>query len=366
MTDLDDLALELLEIAAQQHDDDDDQAPGDAPLSAVDRLDAQILTTAAIRALPPPSWLVEGYLTRDSLALLYGPSGTYKTFLGIDLALHLATGSWWNGHEVAAPARVLYVIAEGVAGVGSRLDAWQQHHKVYDLDRPGYAPIAWIPRAVNLADRMEAAALAEVAGRLEPDLIVIDTLARCTVGAEENSARDMGQVVEHLDGLRRATGACVLCVHHTGKDATSGARGSSALRAAMDTELEVGADPLELKVTKQKDAPEAPRMGLTPIPVQLDDDAASLVLVPSSVIAQGSEIGAADAVVLAALGDIFVPGGVPAGAWEKAAAVAPRTFYRARARLLGRGHVLNLGTERQPRYVPAEALAAADSDEQAV
>lgn len=346
---------------AAQHGTNGTNGAQDGPVSLVDRLEALTMTTDAIRALPPPEWLVDGYLIRDSLALLYGPSGTYKTFLGVDLALHIATGSWWNTRQITRPGRVLYVIAEGVAGVGSRIDAWQTHHRIQQLAR--YEPITWLPRAVNLADRLEAAAFAELAARLAPDLVIVDTLARCTLGAEENSARDMGAVVENLDTVRRATGACVLSVHHTGKDTTSGARGSSALRAAMDTELELRPDPLELKVTKQKDAPEAPRMQLAPLPVQLAGDATSLVLVPTSVIAQGDEIGASDALVLSALEDITIPGGVSSGAWEKAAAVAPRTFYRARGRLLGRGHVHNLGTEKQPRYAPAAPAQSTDTEE---
>jgi hypothetical protein len=328
----------------------DHQDP-DEPTSFVDRLAAAIITTQAIKELPAPSWLVDGYLVRDSLALLYGPSGTYKTFLGIDLALHVATGSWWHKHAIDTAGRVLYVIAEGVAGVGARINAWQTHRRLYDLDQ--HQPVSWLPRAVNLADKLETAAFAEVAHRLTPDLIVLDTLARCTLGAEENSARDMGMVVESLDHIRRTTAACVLTIHHTGKEAASGARGSSAVRAAMDTELEINADPLELRVTKQKDAPEPPRLQFTPIPVE-----PSLVLEPTSIIAQGDEIGANDALVLAALQDVQVPGGVPSGTWEKAASVAPRTFYRARARLVAKGLVLTEGSEARPRYTPAEGPSA--------
>jgi hypothetical protein len=82
------------------------------------------------------------------------------------------------------------------------------------------------------------------------------------------------------------------------------------------------------------------------------------VLEPTSIIAQGDEIGANDALVLAALQDVQVPGGVPSGTWEKAASVAPRTFYRARARLVAKGLVLTEGSEARPRYTPAEGPSA--------
>src|SRR5262245_2170784 len=89
------------------------------------------------------------------------------------------------------------------------------------------------------------------------------------VGADENSIQDIGIIVAHLDRIRRAAGSCVLVVHHAGKDIANGARGSTALRAAVNTELEVAGtdDQIMVKVTKQKDAPEAPplRFRLTPI-----------------------------------------------------------------------------------------------------
>src|SRR5690606_28789435 len=159
---------------------------------------------------------------------VYGPSGCGKTFLALDWALHVATGSYWHGNRVEA-GPVLYIAAEGVAGIGRRVKAWLSHNRIYDLSR--HHPIHWLPEAVNVAEPASVWGLIEVAEELQPALIVIDTLARAIVGADENSAKDMGEVVARLDQLRRATRACVLLVHHTGKDTSAGARGSSALRA---------------------------------------------------------------------------------------------------------------------------------------
>ena len=342
--------------------DDPTPDPNSKPLSAVERLEAALLTTGEIKNLPPPEWLIDGYLTRNSLALLYGPSGTYKTFLGIDMALHLATGSWWNGQQITRPSTVLYVIAEGVAGIGARLNAWQTHHRIYNLDN--HQPITWLPRAINLSDPIEAGALTDIAGRLEPDLIVIDTLARCTVGAEENSAKDMGIVVEHLDHIRRNTRACILSIHHTGKDAANGARGSSALRAAMDTELEMAAgDPLVLKVTKQKDAAETSPLQLAALPT-----AESCVLTPSRNITTGWEVGAGERQTLTVLIEITVAGegGTANGAWREAAShVSRATFERHRAVLVSHGLVTNIGTAKAPRYIPTDTVDTAAEPEEA-
>ncbi|MFP5368024.1 MAG: AAA family ATPase, partial [Actinomycetes bacterium] len=70
----------------------------------------------------------------------------------------------------------------------------------------------------------------------------IDTLARAFAGGNENASEDMGLLVLNMDKIREETGACVLFIHHSGKDAAKGARGHSSLRAALDTEIEVKAD----------------------------------------------------------------------------------------------------------------------------
>ena len=312
--------------------------------------DSSLLTSDEITDLPAPEWLIRDYLVRDTLALLFGPSGACKTFLSTDWALHVATGSWWNGCETRAGG-VLYVIAEGAAGMGRRLEAWKQHHRIYELGR--HQPVLWRPNAVNLTDLPQVMGVCAYVERHRPALVVFDTLARCTLGAEENSAKDMGLVVANLDRIRRASGACVLAVHHTGKDGAAGARGSSAVRAAVDTELEITAvdHRLTLKVSKQKDAEEARPLRLDRLPV-----AESCVLVEAGKVTVSDELGTGEEATLEALRSVQVPGGVPAKVWEEAATetCSRRSFWTHRSRLLERGMVQNVGTDARPRYVVAE------------
>lgn len=317
--------------------------------SLADRLRATLLDTAAVRALPAPEPLVANYLARDSLAVLYGPSGGGKTFLSLDWTLHVATGSWWNGHEVHA-GPVVYVIAEGASGIGARIDAWTAHHRIYQLEQ--HQPVWWLPQAINLTDLGDVYAFLEVVAPLEPALIVFDTLARCLIGAEENSARDIGLVVDRLDRIRRTTGACVLADHHTGKDGAAGPRGSSALRAAVDTELELSAtdERITLKVTKQKDGPESSPLSLARIPA-----GGSCVVVPVARLHPSDELAAGDLETLEVLRGVQVPGGIATSVWLKSHdKIAESTFYDRRARLVARGRVVNVGAEKQPRYRVAE------------
>ncbi len=107
----------------------------------------------------------------------------------------------------------------------------------------------------------DAPALAQAARHLSDihgpfALIVFDTLARVMAG-DENAAPDVGALMRGIDHLRRATGAHIMLIHHSGKDASKGARGHSALRAAVDTEIELTkskeTDERMARATKQRD-----------------------------------------------------------------------------------------------------------------
>ena len=94
----------------------------------------RVLKLDELRELPQPDTLVSGLLDLDSLAVLYGPPKAYKSFVALDWALSVATGSWWQGRRVE-PCHVLYVAAEGVSGLWARVDAWMGHNRHY-VPRP--------------------------------------------------------------------------------------------------------------------------------------------------------------------------------------------------------------------------------------
>jgi len=103
------------------------------------------LTRADQIEIRPPDWLLRGMLERDTFALVFGDPGTGKSFLAIDWACRVATGTPWRGHAVQG-GTVVYVAGEGQQGFGRRIRAWSEHNGVSLAEAPLFiAPAAAIP-----------------------------------------------------------------------------------------------------------------------------------------------------------------------------------------------------------------------------
>lgn len=226
-------------------------------VDAISAVDAEVFETVdadSIEAVFATDDFVEGLLISRQMSVLYGPSNSGKTFFASDLAMHVALGRQWRGLDVTQQA-VLYVAAEGSWGIRNRVLAFRRHYEVAHL------PLTVMTSSLNMYDSDEdmvklVATIRAASERLGGvGLVVIDTLARVMGGGDENTASDMGLMVQHVDELCSELRLHVMLVHHSGKDVARGARGSSSLRAATATEIEV--EPLEgmsiAKVTKQRD-----------------------------------------------------------------------------------------------------------------
>ncbi|MGC6599329.1 helicase RepA family protein [Escherichia coli] len=220
-------------------------------------------------------YTLKSYLPANSLSSIYGPSGSYKSFLAVSWACHVAAGMKWAGKSVSAGA-VMYVVGEGGIGVPRRIKAWEKKHGVklnnlYLVNRPVF-PV----RREEMQEMIKAARDVKSKTGQPVRLIVIDTLARCFGGNDENDARDMGVFIEGCDVIKRETGATLLVVHHSGKDDTKGARGSSAFRAALDAEFNVRREgdggAIILTCTKMKDAEEPKQAAFDLRPIELFTD----------------------------------------------------------------------------------------------
>ncbi|KOU48984.1 hypothetical protein ADK55_19135 [Streptomyces sp. WM4235] len=214
----------------------------------------ELLDTDGLDKIKPLEPLLGDLLHCNTLARAIGPSGTFKSFVLLDMCGHIGTGIPWHGHYVRQ-GLVVYLVAEGAEGIRKRVRAWEQHRGVR-MDN-----VRFLPRPVQAMDP-EWEVLTEVMRRLEPVMIVVDTQARVTVGIEENSNTEMGRVVARLDRLREVTGACVTLVHHTGHIGEHG-RGASAVKGALQSELMISRKGdrlsnlvLSIKSGKQKDEEE--------------------------------------------------------------------------------------------------------------
>lgn len=288
-------------------------------------------SAAEIEAMPPPAWLIDGYHPAGSFMLLFGQAGSLKTFEALETAACVAAEIGWHGRSAVKGGHVVYVAAEGARGLGKRLRAWRQAHEGADLSR------LWIvSEPVNLMSRAEVETFIAVLGGLPepPQLIVIDTLARCMVGADENSGRDMGVAVASVDLIKTALAAAVLVIHHMGRQGDH-ERGHTALRGAADVVLKMVADGNTAVLTceKMKDDEEFGPVALRLRPVEGAD---SCVLEAIDSRTDDEELSPKAVDLLKLLDSHFGGEPVATSTWLKVSGLTDRTFYRG-VRQLSRG-----------------------------
>lgn len=204
-----------------------------------------------------PDELVEGLLTIGSSSVVYGDSNSGKTFWALSVATAIANGTDCYGRRTDQ-GLVVYLASEAPGSIRSRMQAIK---KFYGCNLEN---LAMVPVPMNFYsgdgdayDVIEMVrAIEEMKGK-PVRLIIGDTLARMSAGANENSGEDMGPVMARFDQVASATGSAMMIIHHNGKDAAKGARGWSGIRAHIDTEIEVSEKNgiRSATVTKQRELP---------------------------------------------------------------------------------------------------------------
>lgn len=223
----------------------------------------------------PVEWLIHGILPRKAFTALYGPPGSFKSFIALDMAEAIATGRPWMGNEVEQQGAVLYICGEGFGGMGARIKACQIHHST-----PKGAPIYVIRHQLNLrssaedfnALMMAVVQLVETTG-IEFQLLIIDTLARAFGGGNENDSDAMGSFITSMGKIQEFLACALMVLHHSGKDLAKGLRGHSSLLGAVDTQLEILRFEDQAKgiisLTKQKDGQDGIRIGFEMTEVEI-------------------------------------------------------------------------------------------------
>ncbi len=290
-----------------------------------------LLDDEEIAAIPTPAWLIEGVLPSHALAVVFATPKSFKSFLVLDWACHIALGLDWDRHPVKR-GPVVYCYAEGITGIKQRVMAWKRHAGV--AERIG---VYFLPRRVGVNSLAEARELLEEIQRTvkpTPVLIIIDTVARCLDG-NENSSEDMSAFVRGCDLLRDGTGATVVAVHHAGLAADGRLRGSSTLGAACDAVIRCSrhAERLTIESIWMKDAPE-----FAPLYMEALEVAPSLVLTPSGVSTgclQGQKLHC-----LTVLHECYTELGTTHKAWHESTALSSSSFDKARKWLKDNGFVI--------------------------
>ena len=272
----------------------------------LDTWEEPVCLSPAELGISKPDWLIRDYIESGTVGFLNGIYGSAKSFIALDWACCVATGTSWFEHRIGE-GNVTYVAAEGAQGIGRRYNAWCRENgrkaKTGTLD--------FVLSPVQLGHPVAVDWLYKRIIDTETDFLIIDTLARSTDGLNENDAIDMGKVITALYRLRDARGenmTTILVVHHTGWGDQSRSRGSTRLPSDTDFSFTTtkgdGIKPFTLKCTKLKEDRLPDTFNFTLGTVEVAEDVTSCVIrpaAPASVGAPADDSQTAHQAVLLAL-----------------------------------------------------------------
>jgi hypothetical protein len=177
-------------------------------------------------------WLVEGLWGSSSVGVIGGAPKCAKTWLGLDMALSVATGTPCLGkYAVPESGPVLVYLAEDALPIVRERVQGMARHRGLDL---GQVEIHVITAPVLRLDRdRDRTRLWETARRLRPRLLLLDPLVRLH-GVDENNAGEVAELLAYFRSLQRQLDLSVLLVHHTRKNAAGGAAAGQGLRGSGD------------------------------------------------------------------------------------------------------------------------------------
>ena len=229
----------------------------------------------------PIDWLIEDLIELPTVGIVYGVPGAAKTVNLLDMALRIAHGMPWQGRDVRQRA-VLYVAQEGSRGFARRIRAWRLNQERQGVDLGTHKPFVAVRRQINLiAGDMDykaiRAAVDEIEARygLKVGLIVIDTLRAAMVGGDENRQADTSIIMAAMNRLAITTGAAIVAAHHSGKDETKGASGSTNIIGSADWALQIedhGDFTGTIRTKKMRDADNGQEFGFRTFGVEVGTD----------------------------------------------------------------------------------------------
>lgn len=219
------------------------------------------------------SWAVKHLVPERSIGFIFGASGTFKSFVALDYALHRCYGMAWLGRKTRRSTPI-YLAAEGGAGLIRRIKAWHKDRGMVWQDCP--MKVVIVPLTLKTQASMLRVAVEETG--IQPGDLIVDTMSQ-TFSGNENSNDEVAEFLRVLGTeLRDGIGCTVWVVHHTGHTATERPRGASAIIANIDFAFGVFRDDKEMLATmefvkvKDEERPPSVSFEMRKVEVDVDED----------------------------------------------------------------------------------------------
>lgn len=235
----------------------------------------QLVFIGEDRPFIPKPELVRDTMPRTGVGFFGGQSGAYKTFFAIHAATCFMTGEPLAGREIERVGGVVYLAAEGEGTIEGRMKARRMRLENPTADVPFYMLTGMGAISDKAAYAALESRLADAATVMRQNFgqplvaLIVDTVAAAGMIPEdkENDPGAWQKVFDALQPISKKLDCVVILVHHAGKNASAGLRGSSNARAGADFALMLACDRDEitgltanhfLHLTKSRDAPEGP------------------------------------------------------------------------------------------------------------
>jgi hypothetical protein len=191
----------------------------------------KVWTIPELKRREPPKWIIDTVIPEKGYSIIFGPPGTFKTFVALDIGLSIATDTPWHGKAVNR-GRVLYCMGEGSFDADKRIEAWKKQHNavtpVHDFKIIEPAPL--------LRLNQDTVAFMQTANQYGPwDLVIIDTIGRTMPGINDSAAEGARLFSELVTAIRSELGAATLAITHSPKNQRNVLLGSGAFEADADT-----------------------------------------------------------------------------------------------------------------------------------
>jgi RecA-family ATPase len=182
---------------------------------------------------PPDPIIGDGLLLPQTLMMITGLPKSKKSMLAANLAISIASGNSFSFFEIKKTFKVLILSAEG--GYFPNRDRFKKMCAAINFNGSENLNLGFDSR-FKIENDEEYQEVKDIIDKFKPEVLVIDPFVKFH-HKDENSATDMGVILERLRNLIEDHKLSIILVHHLGKKPQSGARGSSAILGEYDTSL---------------------------------------------------------------------------------------------------------------------------------